>query len=128
MRFVVHQLSALQGAAKLAADWREARQWYLLEGDALGAANADHYAWVYDQAAYHMNPALGLRLEPELDDYEPEIQPAPVFVLNEAEAPETYLPKVIVTQEVTRPALRLLKGDPLKGGWFQEDDTFSSTG
>ena len=127
MRFVVHQLSALQGAAKLAADWREARQWYLLEGDALGAANADRYAWVYEHAAALLVPALMDRPEPQYEDFEPEapIEPDPVFLLREVED-ETYLPKVIVAPEpveVTRPALRLLKG-----GWFQEDETVSSAG
>lgn len=114
MRFVVHQLSALQGAAKLAADWREARLWYLLEGDALGAVNADRMAWVYEHAAAMLVPALIDRPEPELEDYEPEIAPTRIAVIESS-------PRLVVVDEPTAPAMRLLRG-----GWFREEDSQSA--
>jgi hypothetical protein len=115
MRFVVHQLSALQGAAILAASARQARLWYLLEGDALGAANADRRAWLYEHMAASLVPGLMDRPEPQLEDYEPEIAPTRIEVI------ESSPRLVVVQEEPTAPATRFLRG-----GWFQEEDSQSA--
>jgi hypothetical protein len=114
MRLIIHQLSALQAAAILAASARQARQWYLVEGDALGAVNADRTAWVYEHAAAAMVPALMDRPEPQLEDYEPEIEPQRVAVLEST-------PRLVLVEEPTEPAMRLLRG-----GWFREEDSQSA--
>lgn len=113
MRFVVHQCSALQGAAILAALARWRRQYHMLEGDSLGACNWDRASWVYGRATAHVLPALDDgRPEPQLEDYEPEIEPQRIAVI------ESTPRLVIVKDETTAPAMRLLKG-----GWFWEEET-----
>lgn len=115
MRFIVHQLSALQGAAILAAGWREARRWHLLEGDSLGAVNCDRYCWIYEHNAAMLVPGLMDRPEPQLEDFEPEIEPQRVAVL------ESTPRLVLVEEDTTAPAMRLLKG-----GWYWEEDSQSA--
>jgi hypothetical protein len=115
MRLVIHQCSALQGAAILAelARWR--RTYFMLEGDGLGACNYDRVAWLYERAAGRLVPGLDdERPEPQFEDYEPEepiIEPSQVVILE----PRPRL--VLVTEETTAPAMRLLKG-----GWFREEE------
>lgn len=110
MRFVIHQCSAIQAAAIFAASARQARLWHLLEGDALGACNSDRRAWLYEHAAATLVPGLLDRPEPQLEDYEPEIEPQRIAVL------ESTPQLVLVRDEETAPAMRLLRG-----GWFWEE-------
>jgi len=116
VRFVVHQLSAIQGAGILAdlARWR--RQFHMLEGDALGSCNWARVSWLYDRAAGELVPALfDGRPEPQLEDYEPEIEPQRIAVI------ESTPRLVVVKEETTAPAMRFLRG-----GWFQEEDSQSA--
>lgn len=122
MRLVIHQISALQGAAILASIARRRRLAYLVEEDALGAVNEDRSSWIYERAAALILPALETgRPEPQLEDYEPSpvIEPSPVYILQRPVtfgAAENLLPKVMVR----RPTLQLVLG----GG--REDKTLSA--
>lgn len=86
MKLIINQCRAVQGAAILAAIAREHRTWHLVEGDGLGAVNADRRVWLYTQAASTLVPGLAdERPEPQYEDYEPDpmIDPMPVFILQE---------------------------------------------
>jgi hypothetical protein len=104
VRFVVHQCSAIQGAAVLAGLARWRRHYYMIEGDGLGACNWDRVSWLYERAAARLVPGLGDgRPEPELDEYEPDppIEPTPVFVIRKPQPRATvgasvHLPKIIL--------------------------------
>jgi hypothetical protein len=54
------------------------------------------------------------RPEPQLEDYEPEIEPQRVAVLEST-------PRLVIVEEPTAPAMRLLRG-----GWFREEDSQSA--
>ncbi|MDE2102685.1 MAG: hypothetical protein KGL39_35905 [Patescibacteria group bacterium] len=110
MKLVINQCRAIQGAAVLAAIARDERQWYLIEGDGLGAVNADRRAWLYAHAAAALIPALDDgRPEPQYEDYNPEpiIEPTPIYVLQKpvieftrspSVGASAHLPKVLVSK------------------------------
>ena len=82
MKLVINQCRAVQGAAALAALARWRRHYYRIEGDGLGACNADRAAWLYERAAAALVPGLDdERTEPQFEDYEPEeeIEPCPII-------------------------------------------------